>query len=73
MPGTGGGGGVTSAEDSSAEDASARPDSGQGSRADSPAEGGTAWDDGLIARRVTEASAAEQAAVKEARGGGGGG
>lgn len=32
-----------------------------------------AWDDGLIARRVSEASAAEQAAVMETRIGGGGG
>ncbi|WP_443055224.1 YfjP family GTPase [Streptomyces sp. NBC_00704] len=53
-------------------------DPGEGARTDSPAEDGAAWDDGLIARRVTEASAAEQAAAKEARsagtaGGGAGG
>ncbi|MEU5630284.1 YfjP family GTPase [Streptomyces rishiriensis] len=68
-----GAGGADGGASASAEDASARTASGQGSRADSPSEGGAAWDDGLIARRVTEASAAEQAAVKEARGGGGGG
>ncbi|MEV5899183.1 YfjP family GTPase [Streptomyces sp. NPDC052127] len=45
--------------------------------ADAGAEPGTdsagAWDDGLIARRVSEASAAELAAVMEPRVGGGGG
>ncbi|MGW6922507.1 YfjP family GTPase [Streptomyces sp. NPDC054950] len=44
--------------------------------ADAGAEPGSdsaeAWDDGLIARRVSEASAAEQAAVMEVRVGGGG-
>ncbi|MFE1925108.1 YfjP family GTPase [Streptomyces asoensis] len=37
------------------------------------ADGVGAWDDGLIARRVTEAAAAEQAATMEARVGGGAG
>ncbi|MEU5768743.1 YfjP family GTPase [Streptomyces asoensis] len=37
------------------------------------ADGVGAWDDGLIARRVTEAAAAEQAATMETRVGGGGG
>ncbi|WP_405768725.1 YfjP family GTPase [Streptomyces sp. NBC_00080] len=45
--------------------------------ADAGAEPGSdsdgAWDDGLIARRLSEASAAEQAAVMETRIGGGGG
>ncbi|MCQ9134229.1 GTPase [Streptomyces hilarionis] len=58
-----------------------RRDAGEGPRAESGAEGETAWDDGLIARRVTEASAAEHAAARESRsgravggvGGGGGG
>ncbi|MER6410810.1 GTPase [Streptomyces humidus] len=60
-------------EGASAAAAPARTGSGQGSSADSSAEGGAPWDDGLIARRATEASAAEQAAVRQARGGGGGG
>ncbi|MER6953813.1 YfjP family GTPase [Streptomyces sp. NPDC000618] len=46
------------------EDAPSRPDS----RTDSAG----AWDDGLIARRVSEAAAAEQAAVMDKRPGGGG-
>ncbi|MFE2262685.1 GTPase [Streptomyces griseosporeus] len=42
--------------------------------AESPRTGsGPAWDDGLIARRVAEGAAAEQAVVLEARGSGGGG
>ncbi|MDR6973952.1 energy-coupling factor transporter ATP-binding protein EcfA2 [Streptomyces sp. 3330] len=41
--------------------------------ADPGADSAGAWDDGLIARRVSEASAAEQAALMETRIGGGGG
>ncbi|KQX82672.1 YfjP family GTPase [Streptomyces sp. Root1310] len=52
------------------------PGAGPGAEADGGEEGADsaeAWDDGLIARRVSEASAAEQAAVMETRVGGGGG
>ncbi|WP_327183140.1 YfjP family GTPase [Streptomyces sp. NBC_01334] len=52
-------------------------DPGAEAGADPGADPGTdsaeAWDDGLIARRVNEATAAEQAAVMETRVGGGGG
>lgn len=46
----------------------------ESARSESPRTGsGPAWDDGLIARRVAEGAAAEQAVVLEARGSGGGG
>ncbi|MFI1923878.1 GTPase [Streptomyces sp. NPDC020377] len=48
-------------------------DPGAGAGAEPGADSDGAWDDGLIARRVSEASAAEQAAVMETRIGGGGG
>ncbi|MFF9620188.1 GTPase [Streptomyces griseosporeus] len=46
----------------------------ESARTESPRTGsGPAWDDGLIARRVAEGAAAEQAVVLEARGSGAGG
>ncbi|MFF1438505.1 YfjP family GTPase [Streptomyces sp. NPDC058295] len=54
-----------------------QPGTNPGAGAEAGVEPGTdpagGWDDGLIARRVSEATAAEQAAVMETRVGGGGG
>ncbi|WP_405624004.1 GTPase [Streptomyces sp. NBC_00076] len=59
---------VTNGEDPSARTGtSARTDTSSGTDASARADSESAWDDGLIARRVTEETAAQHVAVVEAR------